>query len=128
MIYLRALLSYSTAQQFELEHSFHLFSLPPYSILLLNRSMIFSALKCSMSRGRSGSRAGLVVLCAISLHPSCLVNFYPLPHALTTSSHFQNTHGLKYQPGQICHHQKPSHYAQYLYRRSDASVTYMKLI
>lgn len=48
MTYLRAPLSCSTAQRFELVHSFHLFPLLPYSVLLLKRSRNFprnSALK-----------------------------------------------------------------------------------
>lgn len=81
-----------------------------------------------MSRGRSVSRAELMVLCPIFLHPFCLVSFYSPHHTLPTPSHLQTMHqvGLKHQAEQICHRQKPSHYAQHLSKSSHAVVKHVK--
>lgn len=79
-----------------------------------------------MSRGRSVSRAELIVLCAVFLHPFCLVSFYPPHHTLPTPSHLQTMHGLKHQAEQICHRQKPSHYTQHLSKSSHALVKHVK--
>lgn len=131
MTYLRVPLRCSTAQWSKLVHSFHLFLLLPYSILL-KKSRNFprnSDLKSKFVFVWAGGGQAqeqrwwfcvqfhsiLYVWSAFTLHTT------HCPHLPIFKPH-----SFKCQPEHICHHQKLSHYAQHFYKGSDAVVKHIK--
>lgn len=132
MTILRAALSLSTAQQFKLGAFLSSFHIASHSILLWKRSRNFprnSALKnrfICVWAGVGHSQEQSWWFCVQFCCPFCLVSFYPPHHTLPTPSHLQTMHCLKHQAEQICHHQKPSRYAQHLSKSSHAVVKHLK--